>query len=56
MRGGENSDKTKDREIKASLKKNHDLDGIDSWNNLDLLGAEESLGLGHFLDFQNRPS
>ena len=53
--GGENSDKTKNREIKA-CKKNHDLVGIDSWNNLELRGAEESVGLSQFLDFQKRPS
>ena len=53
--GGENSDKTKNREIKA-CKKNHDLVGIDSWNYLELRGAEESVGLSQFLDFQKRPS
>ena len=41
MSGGENSDKTKNREIKACKKKNHDFVGIDSWNNLELMGAEE---------------
>ena len=54
--GGENSDKTKDREIKACKKKTHDLVGIDNWNNLDLMGAEESIGLSQFLDFQKCPS
>ena len=49
MCGGENSEKTKDREIKA-CKKIHDLVGIDNWNNLKLMGAQESIGLSHFLD------
>ena len=64
MSGGENSDKRKDREIKAckkktnkkQKKKTHDLVGIDSWNNLELMGAEESVGLSQFLDFQKRSS
>ena len=70
MSGGENSDKREDREIKACKKKTkqnktkkkqqqkkpHDLVGIDSWNNLELMGAEESVGLSQFLDFQKRPS
>ena len=58
MSGGENSDKRKDREIKAfktKKQKPHDLVGIDSWNNLELMGAEESVGLSQFLDFQKRP-
>ena len=40
MSVGENSDKTKNREIKACKKKKHDFVGIDSWNNLELMGAE----------------
>ena len=67
MSGGENSDKREDREIKACKKKKtkqkktttknpHDLVGIDSWNNLELMGAEESVGLSQFLDFQKRSS